>query len=561
LVEGDSRRKVAAPINIWAVFTHQSDGTSGAEIRFTNVYNERVTEKFRFSDFLPRDRHSIVERLANRNYIWPTDTRLIYQIIDVLKSNRPDRRYTIVSAPGWYDGDYVTKDWQVGDTKRYKIDKDSGANLAAFRTGTGSLTGWKKTVAKVGIHSSVLRLSLAAAFAAPLLRPLNVDSFGLNFFGETSQGKSSVEVAAASASGLITEGGLPGWADTTPAIEQLAVGHRDNILPLDDAADGESREMKIEDKFRQVAYAISRNRPRNLDKKHMKNSNLLVRDYRIIVLSSSELALGTIASNAGKPRKGGERVRLIDVPATFPGSRGIFDGELHGKTSIAETAKRVDQLRLDAELNQGFALRRFLKKFKKDAKAVTTLKDYMADFEARTTAPVIENADRRILKNFAVIYAAAALAIDYKILPWKKRATLNAIDKCMTASFRAVSLLQRDSGLAPGVATIALRLKANLEKLNIVEILKGTKPQSDEITRRRNADGFRIEHRLLVKSKSWTRISTADGRVLVAHNILRTEKRTDAMTVSKKIAGIEQKLRYYIVDTAALKEALGEEIA
>jgi hypothetical protein len=135
--------------------------------------------------------------------------------------------------------------------------------------------------------------------------------------------------------------GLPGWADTTPAIEQLAVGHRDNILPLDDAAEGESRELKMEDKFRQVAYAIARNRPRNVDKKHMKNSNLIVRDYRIIVLSSSELALGTIASNAGKPRKGGERVRLIDVPA-FPGSHGIFDGELHGNTSIAETAKLVD---------------------------------------------------------------------------------------------------------------------------------------------------------------------------------------------------------------------------
>jgi hypothetical protein len=113
--------------------------------------------------------------------------------------------------------------------------------------------------------------------------------------------------------------------------------------------------------------------------------------------------------------------------------------------------------------------------------------------------------------------------LEYEILPWKKRATLNAIDKCITASFCAVSLLQADSGLAPGVATIALRLKANLEKLNIVGILKGTKPQSDEITRRRNADGFRIEHRLLVKSKSWTRISTADVRVLVAHNILRTE--------------------------------------
>jgi hypothetical protein len=437
------------------------------------------------------------------------------------------------------------------------MDMETGASLAAFRTGAGSLNGWKETVAKIAIQSSALRLSLSAAFAAPILRPLNVDSFGINFFGDTSQGKSTLEIGAGSVSGLITEGGLPGWADSTPAIEQLAVGHRDNILPLDDAAEGESREMKMEDKFRQVAYAIARNRPRNVDKKHMKNSNLSVRDYRIIVLSSSEAALGTIASKAGKPRKGGERVRLIDVPATFPGSRGIFDGELHGKTSIAETAKRVDQLRLDAELNQGFALRRFLTKFKKDARAVSTLKGYMADFETWAAAPILKNADRRILKNFAVIYAAAALAIDYEVLPWKKKATFKAIDKCMTASFQAARLLESDSGPMSSVATIALRLKANLEALNIVEITKGKKPQGDEIIQRREADGFKIEHNLLIKSKSWTGFSTADGKMLAAHNILRTEKRADALTVSRKLAGIKEKLRYYIVDTAVLEQTLG----
>jgi hypothetical protein len=289
----------------------------------------------------------------------------------------------------------------------------------------------------------------------------------------------------------------------------------------------------------------------------MKSSNLPVRDYRIIVLSSSEAALGTIASKAGKPRKGGERVRLIDVPATFPGSRGIFDGELHGKTSIAETAKRVDQLRLDAELNQGFALRRFLTVFKKDAGAVSTLKGYMADFEARSSAPVIENADRRILKNFAVIYAAAALAIDYGILPWKKTPTLKAIDKCMVASCDAFSLLQGDSGLIPSAATVALRLKSDLEKLNIIKIAKGTKPRGDEITQRREADGFRIEHYTLIKSKRLDRFSPAEGKELVANKILLTEKRADnALTVSRKIAGIEQKLRYYIIDTTALDKFL-----
>jgi hypothetical protein len=45
--------------------------------------------------------------------------------------------------------------------------------------------------------------------------------------------------------------------------------------------------------------------------------------------------------------------------------------------------------------------------------------------------------------------------------------------------------------------------------------------------------------------------------MLAAHDILRTEKRADALTVSKQIAGIKKKLRYYIVDTTILANTLG----
>lgn len=117
--------------------------------------------------------------------------------------------------------------------------------------------------------------------------------------------------------------------------------------------------------------------------------------------------------------------------------------------------------------------------------------------------------------------------------------------------------MQGDSDVVPDVATIAHRLKANLEKLNLVQITKGSKPQDDEIAQRQEADGFQIEHDWLVKSKKWT-ISTADGRVLAARNILRTEKRTDSLNVSKKIAGIKKKLRYYVVDAIVLEQVIKE---
>ena len=36
----------------------------------------------------------------------------------------------------------------------------------------------------------------------------------------------------------------------------------------------------------------------------------------------------------------------------------------------------------------------------------------------------------RIRSNFAIIWAAGALAIDYGVLPWKKSRLLKAVKKC-----------------------------------------------------------------------------------------------------------------------------------
>src|SRR4029077_14081406 len=97
-------------------------------------------------------------------------------------------------------------------------------------------------VAKSARKSSPLCASISAALAAPLLRRLNMDSFAINWFGSTSEGKTLALKVAASVAGLFGSGGdLPSWADSMPGFEGQAMGHRDCILPLDEAADGERK--------------------------------------------------------------------------------------------------------------------------------------------------------------------------------------------------------------------------------------------------------------------------------------------------------------------------------
>src|SRR5205807_1063344 len=116
------------------------------------------------------------------------------------------------------------------------------AHLVSYTKGPGSLKGWRTTVGSVAKQSTGLRLSIAAALAAPLLRPLSMDSFALNLFAPTSTGKSSLLCAAASVPGLNSEErGLPRWSESESAIEQLAIGHRDGLFPLDESGDQDGK--------------------------------------------------------------------------------------------------------------------------------------------------------------------------------------------------------------------------------------------------------------------------------------------------------------------------------
>jgi Domain of unknown function (DUF927) len=562
LVSRGKKKLIAAPIRYEAVGTRTADSTRVGDISFTNFDGEKVSETFSLSDFLPRNRHLVIERLTNKAYRWPAEQRLIDAILKAVMDKLPKRRFTLVGAPGWYDGTYVTTDREYSANncreRSIVIDHQTGAKVASLQLGAGSLKRWKKKVATVAKKSSRLRLCIATAFAAPVLRPLGMDSFGLNLYSDTSTGKSSCLVAAASVSGLIGDRGLPGWVDSIPALEQLMVGHRDGLLPLDETGGGEEK-MPLAKKARLLAYAISQNRSRNLDKGYEKGSNLPTGDSRNIVLSSSERALGSIAVAQGTPRLGGEEVRLIDVPATDANSQGIFDGSLKPKKgrSPAEQGKRtVDNLRKDAVINQGFALDKFLRKYTKDPGALLVLKEYLREFERRASAPMLKNSDNRIRSDFAVMYAATALAIDYLILPWGKNSTFKAIDKCLTAALEAKHQLAHPKSNKSSIEGAAKSIKEELDRLDLVSVKKGTKPTAKDVQRRKQADGFRVGQELYVKPKSWNGITATNKADLIQHNILRTE-REDTITMARKVSGVDGKPRYIVIDAVALDEARG----
>jgi hypothetical protein len=561
LVTSSGEQRIAAPISFHAI-GERLDRTKVVEIRFVNCDGKKLSEQFDMAAINPRNLSTIADALGNKGYLWPTHGASAVEILKVVVAKIPSRRFTLVGAPGWYEDTILTSRRQYGKGNRFVLDPNAGANVARMTLGQGSIEDWQATVARTAKKSSCLRLMVGSAFAALLLRLLNMDSFALNLFGTTSTGKTSGLYAAGSVAGLFGENGLPGWADSITGLEQLAVGHRDGILPLDDTADEGNNTLPIHKKATLLAFMFARNRGRNLDKSHERKVNLTVKEFRVIALSTSEFALKTIAESAAKTRIGGEEVRFIDVPAIEPGGADIFD---HLQLSAGENPTKVgqrlvDDLRRDAVKNQGFAMDRFARRVAiNPAAAVKKAKSHMAQFEAQVslTLTLTTGADRRIAANFAVIYAGAALAIEYGILPWKKRETRAAIEKCMAGAFatlRNSPTVPSSATTAPSIESVARELNGDLERLTLISVRKGERCSKEEVIRRESADGFRIERKIFIKPQSWKPSDTAK-ELLIEHQILQTQ-RNDAATIDRKVMGVPGKRRYYIIDQEKLEVAI-----
>jgi hypothetical protein len=342
-------------------------------------------------------------------------------------------------------------------------------------------------------------------------------------------------------------------------MEDLARGHRDNVMPLDESADGE-HQMPLEKKSRMIAFLIGRNRPRKLSRTYERNHKLANREFRIILLSSSERALGQIARAANARRLGGEEIRFMDIPASEPGSSGIFDANVTSSPgkSLRETTKELaETLRADAIEHQGHAIRALLQRYVNDPSGLEALRKYKQRFERDAAIASEHNAHYRVRSNFALMYAAAALAIDYGILPWGKRSTFRAIEKCMRLALATLETGRNDA-LSIAVVVdphhLADTLNERLARAQIVPVTPKQKVTKEQARARRKADGFKINGQIYVKPDRFKRwIPTQPGRNALKEQKIIVTDRKDTATVEKKIGGIKGKPRYYAIDVRTLR--------
>src|ERR1019366_4166525 len=177
-------------------------------------------------------------------------------------------------------------------------------------------------------------------------------------------GKTLCLKVGGSVAGLNAEGGPTSWDGTPTGFQHLALGHRDNVMPLDDTSAIEGDAKKRREFAKLTIFSLAKNQQKIRSGQYDRLTDAVRSDWRSIILASGE---DTLFEPGSKMR--GEDVRMIHIPADTSELGDIFDGmnanEIAGAT-VNERNKYVDALEKATFNFQGRALRAFVRRLAAD---------------------------------------------------------------------------------------------------------------------------------------------------------------------------------------------------
>ena len=143
------------------------------------------------------------------------------------------------------------------------------------------------------------------------------------------------------------------------------------------------------------------------------------------------------------------------------------------------------------------------------------------------------------------MYAAAALAIDYGILPWGRRSTFRAIEKCMRLALATLETGRNRDALSttpiidPRLSETRSKSSSRVRRSCAVQRRQKVIERTGRA--RQKADGFKIKGETYIKPNRFKRWipSQPERNALKEHKVIITDRK-DTATVEKKIGGIQR---------------------
>jgi putative DNA primase/helicase len=405
---------VCGPLKITAVATDQRGQGCGLVLEFQDRWG-RSRVWVMPAGMLAGDAVEVRAELLNRGLRVSGDRTARAQLSNYLNcaEDLPEATYT--DTPGWHDGVYVTPDRTIGDGARRVLYQ--GVAVSDYRQ-SGTLDEWRNKVAALATGNSRVIFAISAAFAAPLLHMAGVDSGGFHFVGDSSQGKTSIALAAISV--WSDRSFIRNWRATANGLEGVAQMRNDGLLVLDELNQVEPREAG------EAAYMLANGRGKA--RAGRTGAARPAAEWRLLYLSTGELSLAAHMAKAGHRVEAGQEVRLVEIQADAEHGFGVYD-TLNGR---ADGAALSVELAAMAQAYHGAVGVKFLEHLARDVTAVSAeVKALCKEFSAKLL-PEGEGQARRVAARFALVAVAGTLATRWGLTGWADDAAFLAAQTCMT---------------------------------------------------------------------------------------------------------------------------------
>ena len=357
---------------------------------------------------------------GNGYVLSPNGRQLIRQYI--IECN-PAARARTAAATGWHavTGEppvFILPDQFYGKSDEpwmYRAAGDQPKHYAQH----GTLNEWRENVAAYCAGNSRLVFAVSAAFAGPLLFITGDQSGGFHLKGNSSDGKTTALVAAASVCGPHRDF-VQRWRATDNSMESLATRYSDGLLPLDDL--GQSDPKTLGDTIYMLANEAGRNRM--TDVAGMRRTH----KWRVMFMSTGEVSLADHMALAGKKPMAGQDLRMAEIPADAGRHMGVFES-IHGATDPAAFSRMVVEA---SGKYFGTPLRAWVDVLARGdhVQIVEQIEAARRIFAASELSEGAHGQVHRTAQRFALVGAAGELATEFGITGWKKGEAISAAQRC-----------------------------------------------------------------------------------------------------------------------------------
>ncbi len=424
--ENGEKFKVCSPLEVEAETQTETGENYGRFLRWADSKSRVITWAMPI-ELVHGDGAELVKYLTSRGLELGASRNHYDKLKNYINLSKPDQTIICTTKLGWNGDAFVFPDETIGEVENNVVYQPEYATAHKFST-KGTLREWQENISKYCIGNSRLVFGVSLAFAPPLLPITGIQGGGFHNRGETSSGKTTVALCAGSVVGGSNDelGYCQSWKATANGLEAVAELHNHSLLGLDELAQIDGRQAA------DVGYMLANGEGKKRMAKTVTARRSLT--WQLLFLSTGEISLADKMKESGLTIKGGQEVRVLDIPADTC-EFGVFD-DLH---EFPDGQKFADYLRSASRKFYGLAIREFLRGVVELGK--NDVNHNWQIFLRKFTAKILPENKKyppevyRAATRFALVAFAGEMATKLEITKWQPGEATTAAETVFQAWF------------------------------------------------------------------------------------------------------------------------------